>query len=275
MGGLVPLEVADALSLFPAGTQRRRLKNIIQKITSHVRVLLLTGLVFSRETCYAQSEKTPMLGKTLEHLFESKPKIGALKFFLMNPGGEFTLEHAAKSAGVNRRKLYGELNKLMRVGLVGTRIARFEIEKPARRSRRNRKKFLKPKIKVLRKRVFFVNKDFDLYPELRALFSRVAPSGHDAMLSRIKRVGDMKLAILSGVFIKNDAAKADIVLVGDKLKKSRVNSFLRKLQAEVGKELNYAIMTTPEFRYRLDMNDRFVRDVLDFPHDKLINKLGI
>lgn len=216
-----------------------------------------------------------MLGKTLEHIFESKPKINALKFFLMNPGGEFTLLHAAKSAQINRKQLNGELKKFVRVGLVGTRMARFEIEKPGQRSRRNRKKLLKPKIKVARHRVFFVNKDFEIYPELRALFSRVAPSGHEAVLGRVKRLGDVKFAMLSGVFIKNDAALADLMIVGDKLKKARVSSFIKKLQAEVGKELNYSVMTTPEFRYRLDMNDRFVRDILDFPHDKLINKLGI
>ena len=163
-----------------------------------------------------------MLGKTLEHLFESKPKINTLKFFLMNPGGEFTLVHAAKSAQINKRKLRGELRKFVRVGLVGTRMARFEIEKPARRSKRNRKKLLKPKIKIVRHRVFFVNKDFELYPELRALFSRVAPSGHEAVLGRIKRLGDIKLALLSGVFIKNDAALADLMVVGDKLKKKGI-----------------------------------------------------
>ena len=127
----------------------------------------------------------------------------------------------------------------------------------------------------MKKRVFFVNKTFLLYPELRNLVFKMAPEGRGMLLSKIKRLGDVKLALVSGVFTDTNAARADLVLVGDKLKKERVSKFFRVLQSEVGKELNYAVMTTEEFNYRFNLQDRFIRDVLDYPHEKLINKLGI
>jgi hypothetical protein len=34
-------------------------------------------------------------------------------------------------------------------------------------------------------------------------------------------------------------------------------------------------LDTEDFRYRLNAHDRFVRDLFDYPHERLINKLGI
>ena len=215
-----------------------------------------------------------MLDRTLEQLFESGAKIRALRLFLMNPEGAFTVGEAKKYTRLSGGQFRRELNKLMRIGLVDTRIDRDPVEIP-RKSSRDRRKALKPKIKILKKRVFFVNKTFLLYPELRNLVFKMAPEGRGMLLSKIKRLGDVKLALVSGVFTDTNTARADLVLVGDKLKKERVSKFFRVLQSEVGKELNYAVMTTEEFNYRFNLQDRFIRDVLDYPHEKLINKLGI
>lgn len=215
-----------------------------------------------------------MLDKTLEQLFESRAKIRALRLFLMNPEGAFTIDEAKKYTQLPGRQFRKELNKLMKIGLVDARIDRALIEIP-RKSRRNHKRILKPKIKILKKKVFFVNKTFVLFPELRNLVFKMAPDGRGVLLSKIKRLGDIKLALVSGVFTDTNAARADLVLVGDKLRKERVSKFFRVLQSEVGKELNYAVMTSQEFNYRLNLQDRFIRDILDYPHEKLINKLGI
>jgi hypothetical protein len=55
----------------------------------------------------------------------------------------------------------------------------------------------------------------------------------------------------------------------------KLRSFLKALEAEVGKEIKFALMEKEEFLYRLAMFDRFVRVVIESPHEKLINKLNI
>ena len=72
-----------------------------------------------------------------------------------------------------------------------------------------------------------------------------------------------------------DNSHADLLVVGDKIKSAKFDRFLKELEAEVGREINCALMTTKEFYYRYNMYDRFVRDILDFKHEKLINKLKI
>jgi hypothetical protein len=45
------------------------------------------------------------------------------------------------------------------------------------------------------------------------------------------------------------------------------------MESEVGKEIEYAAMNTKEFDYRFHMFDRFVRDILEKPNEKLLNRI--
>jgi len=81
-----------------------------------------------------------------------------------------------------------------------------------------------------------------------------------------KKSGKIKLMLLSGLFIKNTESRVDLLIVGDKIKRATVEEEIHKLEAEIGTELSYAVFETKEFLYRLDMYDKLIRDILDFPH---------
>ena len=85
-----------------------------------------------------------------------------------------------------------------------------------------------------------------------------------------KKVGRVKLLLLSGIFIKNKDTRADLLIVGDRLKRNKIEEEIRKLEAEIGAELTYAIFDTKDFLYRLDMYDKLVRDILDYPHEVIL-----
>jgi hypothetical protein len=63
----------------------------------------------------------------------------------------------------------------------------------------------------------------------------------------------------------------DIFIVGDKLKKNVLQQIIKGLEADIGKELNYVVFDTDEFKYRLDMYDKLVCDSIDLPHEKIID----
>ncbi len=90
------------------------------------------------------------------------------------------------------------------------------------------------------------------------------------IVDNFKKVGRVKLLLLSGIFIKNKDTRVDLLVVGDKLKRNKIEEEVRKLEAEIGTELTYAIFDTKDFLYRLDMYDKLVRDILDFPHEVLL-----
>jgi hypothetical protein len=61
-----------------------------------------------------------------------------------------------------------------------------------------------------------------------------------------------------------------MLIVGDNIKRRKVEEEIRKLEAEIGVELAYAVFDSKEFSYRLNMYDKLVRDILDFPHEIIL-----
>jgi len=123
-----------------------------------------------------------------------------------------------------------------------------------------------------------LNRDFEFFSELRDLILKSPPSEKHDLIARINKLGKIKLAIISGIFLDkelNDPLAVDLFLVHDYLDRRKLTQFLKNLEAEVGTDVRFATMEKEEFKYRLSMFDRFVRVLLEGPHEKLINKLGI
>ena len=94
------------------------------------------------------------------------------------------------------------------------------------------------------------------------------------MAKRISSLGRIKLALVSGVFLNKENV-ADLLIVGDDIDRRRFKKFLQALEAEVWTQLLYAIMDMEEFSYRRAMFDRFVRLMLEGPHEVLIDRIGL
>ena len=117
---------------------------------------------------------------------------------------------------------------------------------------------------------WYFNSLFKYAKEFEDLLVRSDSLNKEKLLDNFKNVGRIKLLIISGVFIKNDHSRVDLLIVGDKIKRGKIEGGIRKLEAEIGAELIYAVFNTKEFIYRLNMYDKFVRDILDYPHEILL-----
>jgi len=155
------------------------------------------------------------------------------------------------------------------------KIARKGKHKVARK--RTHKKRIARKSPV-QKPVLTLNTDFEFFYELRDLVLKSSPAEKDRMVERLNKLGRIKLAIISGVFINKenlDPLITDLLIVGDDVDRRKLHAFLRATEAEVGKEIKFTVMDKEEFQYRLAMFDRFTRVLLESPHEKLINRLGL
>ncbi len=117
---------------------------------------------------------------------------------------------------------------------------------------------------------WYFNYFFKYSEEFEDLLVRSDTLNRQKLLNNFKNIGRVKLFVVSGVFIKDRNSRVDLLIVGDKLKKAGIEAGIRKLEAEIGAELVYAIFNTKEFIYRLNMYDKLVRDVLDYPHEVLL-----
>lgn len=162
--------------------------------------------------------------------------------------------------------------------------ARWKLSRPKKRKpvkAVSKKISRKPAKKIIKTRPtprYVLNNTFEFLYELRDLVLKASPAEKDRMARHISGLGRIKLAIISGIFMNKehtDPAIADLLIVGDDIEQRRLRSFLRSLEAEVGKEIKFAVMEKDEFQYRLSMFDRFIRVLLESPHEKIINKLGL
>ena len=86
-------------------------------------------------------------------------------------------------------------------------------------------------------------------------------------------IGRIKLFVVSGVFIGEPKSRVDILIVGEAIKRPKAEKILESISAEIGRDVVYAIMDVEEYEYRYKMYDKFLRDIVDMPHEAVISKL--
>lgn len=112
-------------------------------------------------------------------------------------------------------------------------------------------------------------------PALTQFIQGVAPMKHESIVSGLKGVGRVGVVVISGSFLGDASRPADLIIVGDGLQAGRLERAVRALEAAWGREIRYAAFPSAEFRYRLTVQDRLIRDILDFPHRVLLDKGNI
>jgi hypothetical protein len=197
-----------------------------------------------------------MSEQILEQLFDSPIKVKLLKLFLRNSSRHFSLPEIIKKTQGKRA--------IVKKHVVGLESIKFLNVKKVKTSKKKG---------IIGGLYYTINQNFDFYPELQTLVLKSSPTCKETMLKRILKLGKIKMALIGGVFLNTDNYRVDLFLVGDDISNRKLRNFLADMEAEVGKEIEYAAMDMKEFNYRFSMFDRFVRDVLEKPHEKLINKV--
>lgn len=205
--------------------------------------------------------------RVLENLFGSPIKVKLLRLFLQNTEQFYSFKEIIKILKIPNHSAHVEIGKLLNIGLLKIKIVSIRKEVPRAHG--------KKKIITQRVHAYYVDSKFWFLQELRSLITKTSADSKQRLIPKLKRLGNVKLAIISGVFLNNDTTRTDLLIVGDKIKKSKLDHFLSNVESEIGKSLRYTFMDTPEFRYRLDMYDRFLRDILEYPHEKLINRVNV
>jgi len=148
-----------------------------------------------------------------------------------------------------------------------------------KKSRKGRNRRVVRKIKRVAKggggRFYYgLNPKFEFSNELKNLMLTPPPASFNRMAKRISALGRIKVALVSGVFLNKENV-ADLMIVGDDVDRRKFKNFLKSLEAEIGTQIIFAIMDKEEFQYRRAMFDRFVRLMLEGPHEVLIDRIGL
>ncbi len=192
-------------------------------------------------------------------LFGSAASVKLLRFFLFNPQKIFSFDDIARRARLVRRTARTELNTFERAGV----IYRKYLYETVAGSTRKRRVF-----------GYTLDPNFPLLTPLQSFFFATAPINSKTMLTYIKKVGSFDVIVAAGVFMGEFERRMDILLVAKKVSAQKVEQAIKALEAELGIEIKYAFLKTDEFKYRMSMRDKLTRDVFDYPHQVLVDKLG-
>ena len=191
-----------------------------------------------------------------------------MRLFLSNPNLYFSLTDMVRRTKVPSRTVKRELESLQDIGFVSVKkLAILAVPENG-----NKKK--KKKQAATRSLVWQINPDFFFAEHLRSMFNADFFAGQDDLAERFKNCGKIKLVIISGLFIQDGGTRADILVVGDDLRRVAIENVISVIESEIGRELTYAILETQEYLFRLTSSDRFVRDITDYPHKRLIDRLS-
>lgn len=204
--------------------------------------------------------------ETLSKLFSGEGRVKMMRLFLFNPELFFNLEQIVAKTRITAKEAEAEIEVLKKAGMIrGRKTIQFV-------SFKKRGKVLEKKKKVTS---WHLDPNFEYLAQLQNLLINSRPLRKEEILKRLSKVGKLKMVIVAGVFIQNPDSRVDLLIVGDNLKRGSIDRIVKTMEAEIGKELTFASFETADFHYRLGMYDKLIRDILDYPHQKLLDKLNI
>lgn len=189
----------------------------------------------------------------IEQLFGSKTRVKLLQLFYSNPNRSFYVREITRKIDEQINSVRRELANLLSTGIISS--------------------------DTNNNRLYYeVNQTYEFYEPLAAIFGsqKMAKSSSDtpaevAHAKDFKALGNVDLVVYTGQFTRDDTSGIDILMVGD-INQTQLGKFIAELEAQEGKELRYAVMAPNEFRYRRQINDRFLSMVLTSKHQVLVDK---
>ncbi|MEY2640676.1 MAG: hypothetical protein RL150_69 [Candidatus Parcubacteria bacterium] len=202
-----------------------------------------------------------VLGK----LFGSMARVKLMKLFLFNRDEQMVRSDIMKRAKVSSSETTRELGQLERAGMI-KRVSFFQEGKPTRSGKPGKKR---------RVQGYVLNHSFRYMLPLQALLVHSVPMQDKEIVSRLARVGKVKAVIVSGLFVQDADSRLDMLVIGEGISQARLKNVIAAMEAEIGKELRYAAFETGDFKYRMSVYDRLVRDVFDYPHQVVVDRIGL
>jgi predicted transcriptional regulator len=193
--------------------------------------------------------KMSMATDVFSELFGSKEKARLIRYFLFNTKASLTARELAQKTELKAVDVRQALRSLGKVDFVSERM-------------RKRRKY------------YILNDKFPYISQLLALFSASNTLEQCKNLSRLRKSMAVKYAAVSGLFTGDEKAAVDIFIVVSDVRRARIDQAIRAIEAEVGKEIRYVLLDIEEFRYRIEMLDRFLKDFFECNYEEIVNRIA-
>lgn len=188
----------------------------------------------------------------IDALFGSKTRVKLLHLFLNNPNRAFYVREITRKIDEQINSVRRELANMLSIGII--------------------------KSENSNNRLYYeVNQQYAHYEALRAIFADgglesevVKDVDNNDWAKRLKPLGDVRVAVLSGQLVHGSTSEVDVLLAGN-INKTQAKKFITELEQDESKSLNYTVMSYEDFYYRLSIKDRFVTEATGGKHTVLVD----
>lgn len=193
----------------------------------------------------------------IEQLFGSKTRVKLLHLFYSNPNRSFYVREITRKIDEQINSVRRELSNLLSIGLISS--------------------------DTNNNRLYYeVNQKYEYYEPLAAIFgegskkpaAKIATGGGADDSGDVRAIGNVEIALYTGQLTRDESAGIDVLLVGD-INATKAQKFITDLEAKEGKELRYTTMSLSDFRYRKQINDRFIANIFKAKKQVVVDKSGV
>jgi predicted nucleotidyltransferase len=167
----------------------------------------------------------------------SKARQRLLAYYFTNPSARCHLRDLAGRLGIDASNLSKELGRLEAEGLFRSVVSG-------------------------RQKYFQLNRGYALYSEVRSIVTKTI--GAVPVIARcFEKIEGIREAYLHGSFAQNlqDASSdIDVLLIGTPAQEALAEA-VQKLERQLGREINYTVLTPREFKYRRARKDAFLDSI--------------
>ena len=189
----------------------------------------------------------------IEQLFGSKTRVKLLRLFYSNDKRSFYVREITRKIDEQINSVRRELANLLNIGIITTE-------------------------NVDNKVYYQVNKKYQFYKPLSAIFAPIedtsvlgqeVSSEHNT--DEFKLLGKVDLILLTGQLTLEPLIKTDVLIVGS-INKNAAMKYIADLENEESKSLSYTIMSKVDFKYRIQIKDKFITQILRSRYQIVIDK---
>lgn len=213
----------------------------------------------------------------LEKLFGSNARVKILKLFLLNPAEKFYIRQLSRDLKLQLNSVRRELENLEKFGILTSDMKNEEEgkgEKEAAGGPASPSSLSGRQAGGQEKKYYRANPNFVLFDEIKALIVKAQILYEKDFVRKLNSIGKVKLLVLTGIFVNNSNTLIDILIVG-KINKIKLVKLIGELEVELGKEINFTVFDSQEFKYRRDITDIFLYGILDGRKMVVIDEVGL
>lgn len=201
----------------------------------------------------------------VEQLFGSKTRVKLLRLFYSNPNRSFYVREITRKIDEQINSVRRELANLLNVGIITSDTSNNKV-------------------------YYEVNQKYEYFVPLQEIFGDVKPRKKvsktktkdaepvtvetDEEKEELRALGNVEVACLLGQFTRDEISGIDLLIVGS-VNQNAVSRYVSDLEKQEGKDLRYTVFSLDDFTYRMQINDRFITNVLRSKKQVLVDKPGL